>query len=619
MLNAGSYYRKNGSCLFRVWAPFSKQMTLHLVFPDEREIEMIPKPEGYFIAEVEKLPASTLYFYNPDGEADYPDPASQFQPKGVHGPSKVVDHHTFAWTDHEWKGIPLQELVLYELHVGTFTPEGTFEAIIPRLETLKSLGVNALELLPVAQFPENRNWGYDAVYPYAVQDSYGGPEGLKKLVDAAHQANVAIFLDVVYNHLGPEGNYLGKFGPYFTDHYRTPWGDAINFDGDYSDPVRAYIADNILYWAHYFHVDGLRLDAIHEIYDRGAVSIWELIHKKLKANPPLTGNRFYLIAESDLNSPRVVQPPESGGHGLDAQWLDDFHHALYVLLDKKGRSRYADFGTTRHLQKAYEAGFVHSGEYVGFRRRRYGRSSAGVPGERFIVFNQNHDQVGNRVNGERLSVLVDFDHLKLAMGALLTAPYIPMLFMGEEYGEDVPFYYFVSHSDQDLINAVSEGRKSLLAAFSNEKEFPDPVDLETFRRSKIDWEKRRVGRHKVLWEWTERLLHLRRTHPALKNFNKDATWTDLIGNNGLALYRAGEEAEHLVLALLNFSEESLSFRLPDDRKWGVLLNSADLRWQSTYQEGGAHTAPPEPEQKSVRVKPLQFILLDRYAGEHDSR
>ncbi len=611
MLDVGTFYRENQSCLFRVWAPLCKKMVLHLVFPEDRKIEMTRQPRGYFVAEIENLPLSTLYFYMPDGEKDYPDPASHFQPEGVHGPSRVVDHNSFSWKDRHWSGIPREELIFYELHVGTFTPEGTFEAIIPRLQELKETGINALQLLPVAQFPGNRNWGYDGVYPYAVQDSYGGPEGLKKLVDAAHLAGIAVFLDVVYNHLGPEGNYLEAFGPYFNDHYKTPWGRAINFDNAYSDGVRAYFSDNVLYWAQYFHIDGLRFDAIHEIYDRGAVPVWELIKEKLERNPPPAGSRFLLVAESDLNSPRVTRSTETGGYGFDAQWLDDFHHALYVLLDKNGKERYADFGTIEQLQKAYEAGFVHSGEYVRFRRRRHGKSAAGIDGDRFIVFNQNHDQVGNRVNGERLSVLVDFRRLKLAMGALLVAPYIPMLFMGEEYGEDIPFYYFVSHSDPELNAAVSKGRKEFLSEFNERQQAPDPNEAETFALSKLDWEKSRSGKYLVFRNWTKKLIQLRQTHPALKSYSKNDIWSSVPGENSLAIYRRSKDERHLLLILLNFSEENVRLDLPSQSRWGILFDSGDRQWQSDY-EGGAPTPPPTPVEGRITMKPLGFTVLERY-------
>lgn len=303
----GSEYMGNGRCRFTVWAPEKKSMTLHLVHPQEQEIEMDCAEWGYYTAEIEAASPDIRYYYQPDGEKDFPDPASHYQPEGVHGPSEVVDHGAYTWRDTNWKNLPFQDLVLYELHVGTFTPEGTFEAIIPRLDALKETGINAIELMPVAQFPGNRNWGYDGVYPYAVQNSYGGPIGLKKLVDACHAKGIAVYLDVVYNHLGPEGNYFEKYGPYFSEKYGMPWGKAINYDGAYSDGVREYFANNTLYWLEYYHIDGLRLDAIHTIFDQSAVSFWELLQDKIRALTEQMGKSFYLIAESDLNNPRVVK------------------------------------------------------------------------------------------------------------------------------------------------------------------------------------------------------------------------------------------------------------------------------------------------------------------------
>jgi maltooligosyltrehalose trehalohydrolase len=474
----GATYLKNGKCSFSVWAPLKDKVTLHIIHPTEREIEMIKDEQGYFNLTVDGIVHGTQYFLNPDGEKDYPDPASHYQPKGVHGPSEVI-HHSFKWNDVPWRGLPLQNMILYELHVGTFTPEGTFEAIIPRLEELYDTGINAIEIMPIAQFPGSRNWGYDGVYPYAVQNSYGGPEGLKTLVDACHQRGIAVFLDVVYNHLGPEGNYFSRFAPYFTDKYKTPWGDAINYDGEWSDGVREYFSNNLTHWFENYHIDGLRLDAIHTIYDNSAVHFWETCYTKVKDAEVRLGRKLYMTAESDLNSPRVVKRPESGGYGFDAQWLDDFHHILYVLLDEKGKELYEDFGDVEQIAKAYIDGFVHSGEYVKFRKRKYGKSSTGIPGDKFIVFNQNHDQVGNRVKGERLSMLVNFDKQKIAAAAIILSPYIPMLFMGEEYAEESPFLYFVSHSDRDLIKAIQEGRKEEFKNYKWSTEPPDPQDEKT--------------------------------------------------------------------------------------------------------------------------------------------
>src|SRR4051812_6254579 len=521
MRNVGADYLGNGRCRFTVWAPTKKKMVLHTVKPVERRIEMQADEWGYFSVELESVNPGDEYFFIPDDKKDLPDPASHHQSQGVHGPSTVVDHFAYRWQDTGWTGKPFQELVIYELHVGTFSPQGTFEAVIPFLDDLLSVGINAIELMPVAQFPGNRNWGYDGVYPYAVQNSYGVPDALKKLVDACHQKGIAVFLDVVYNHLGPEGNYLPEYGPYFTEKYRVPWGDAINFDGRWSDGVREYFVNNSLHWFEKYHIDGLRLDAIHAIFDHSAVHLWEVFHSRIRELEQKTGRLYYTIAESDLNNPIVVKHPEAGGYGFTGQWLDDFHHALYVLLHAEGKTLYADFGAIEQLAKAYTDGFVHSGEYVSFRKAKYGKSSAGMPGNKFIVFTDNHDQAGNRVTGARLSSLIDHERLKIAAAAMLLSPYIPMLFMGEEYAEDAPFYYFVSHSDKDLIAAVREGRKKEFEAFKWESEPEDPQDEKTFNASKLTWSKREEGEHALMLSWYTELIALRRNHPAMRNFNKN--------------------------------------------------------------------------------------------------
>ncbi|HEX3007836.1 MAG TPA: malto-oligosyltrehalose trehalohydrolase, partial [Bacteroidales bacterium] len=506
MNKTGCELNRNNTCNFKVWAPLKDRMTLHIVHPIDRKVEMAKDSAGYFTISVPDIKDDCRYYFNPDGKKDFPDPASNFQPEGVHGPSAVVAHESFRWHDTAWRGIPQKDLIFYELHVGTFTSEGTFEAIIPVLPELADVGVNAIELMPVAQFPGNRNWGYDGVYPFAVQNSYGGPEGLKRLVDACHAAGIAVFLDVVYNHLGPEGNYFAEFAPYFSSKHVVPWGDAINFDGDWSDGVREFFTDNACFWFENYHIDGLRLDAIHMVYDFSAVHFWELLREKVNLAEQRMGRKFYLIAESDLNSPKVVKTPELGGFGFDGQWLDDFHHALYVLLDKKGKDRYEDFGSMEQLAKAYTDGFVHSGEYVQFRRRKHGASSAGVAGEKFVAFNQNHDQIGNRVLGERLSVLVDFERLKLASAALFLSPYNPLLFMGEEYGEDNPFFYFVSHSDKALIKAVREGRKKEFESYKWHTDPPDPQAESTFTASKPDRSKKDKESNNILFMWHKKLI-----------------------------------------------------------------------------------------------------------------
>ena len=545
-----------GGCRFRVWAPEREQVTLRVYDTPGRTITMQKDTEGYFLADVAGAGDGTRYHYLLD-DVFYPDPASAAQPGGVFDPSAVVDHRLFMWNDDSWHAPPFAQLIFYELHVGTFTPEGTFDAIIPRLPDLASLGINAIELMPVAACSGERNWGYDGAFLYAVQEVYGGPTGLKRLVDAAHAHGIAVFLDVVYNHIGREGNCLEAFGPYFTEQYHTPWGKAINYDGAWSDGVRAFIAGNAVYWAEHFHIDGLRLDAVHEIYDRNAVTIWDELHAAVRGWEERSGRRCYLAAESDTNDPRVVQPVSSGGRGFDAQWMDDFHHSLYVLLHPEGWMNYKDFGGVQRLAKAYTQGFVHAGEYLGFRHRRHGASAAGVPGERFIVFNQNHDLPGNRPGGERLPLLVGTDTLRLGAAVLLLSPYVPMLFMGEEYGEDTPFFFFTDYQEPATSKGQVEGRRQQFAAFGFEGEVRDPQDPTLFEQSKLHWEKRDSGDHRMLLEWHRELIRLRRTHPLLADLSKHFLRADMLGPSGLSVYRySADGAKHLV-CLFNFSHRDV--------------------------------------------------------------
>lgn len=599
MISLGADLLEGGSCEFRVWAPERDRMNLHLVHPMDRIVPMTKNGQGYFEVTVDQCPGPIRYFFQPDGQGDFPDPASHFQPEGVHGPSEVVDHREFEWTDHQWRGVPFHQLILYELHVGTFTPQGTFEAIVHHLDDLAELGINAIELMPVAQFPGSRNWGYDGVFPYAVQHSYGGPEGLKKLVDACHAKGIAVMLDVVYNHIGPEGNYFREFGPYFTDLYRTPWGDAINFDGEWADGVREYFGNNPIHWMTNYHLDGLRCDAIHAVFDNGAVHFWELAHDKIKRYGERLGRHFHLIAESDLNSPRVIRSPEQGGYGFRAQWLDDFHHALYVLVDSEGKERYKDFGRLEQLAKAYTDGFVHSGEYVSFRKRKYGASSAGISGDHFVVFNQNHDQVGNRVRGERLCHLVDQHRLKLAAATTLLAPYIPMLFMGEEYADKSPFFYFVSHSDQDLIQAVREGRKEEFKAFYGGLEPPDPQDEQTFTQSKLNWTLRKEDIHRGILKWHRDLIALRNSLPALQNLNKNYVRVNILYPGIFSVNRLADGIGNDVLCVFNFSDDAAAYNLPGGAdSYKIMLDS--------------HREPEDMERGAKTVQAGESIQLSAW-------
>ena len=497
---------------FNVWAPHANRVDLKLLGHGRRPVPLARSAGGHFEIIIPDVEAGDRYVYILDGDKERPDPASRSQPEGVHGPSEVVDPDRFHWTDQHWHGVPLEQLIIYELHVGTWTDKGTFHSAISHLAYLRDLGITAVELMPVAQFPGARNWGYDGVGLFAPQSTYGGPQGLKEFVDACHRLGLAVILDVVYNHVGPEGNYLQDFGPYFTDRYRTPWGSAINYDGPESDAVRRFIISNTLYWVTEYHIDALRLDAVHGIYDFSALHILKEISDAVHTESERVGRRALLIAESDLNDSRIIAPSTEGGYGLDAQWSDDFHHALHTVLTGERTGYYEDFGQLTHLTTALQDGFVYAGRYSAHRRRRHGNSVQHCPPQQLVICAQNHDQIGNRALGERLSTLISCEALKLAAAAVLLAPQTPMLFMGEEYGETAPFQYFVDHSDADLNQAVREGRKREFAAFGW-TEVPDPLDPSTFERSRVQLSGPHDVRQRQLFAWYRRLIHLRKTLP----------------------------------------------------------------------------------------------------------
>jgi maltooligosyltrehalose trehalohydrolase len=511
----GATHLGDGRTDFLVWAPKPERVELHLLTPTDRIVEMATLERGYRHAVAAGIGPGATYRFRLDGE-DLPDPASRFQPKSVHGPSAVIDPRAFRWDDAGWTPPPLADYVIYELHVGTYTPEGTLEAIVPHLDDLVALGVTAVELMPIGQFPGDRNWGYDGVFPYAVQDSYGGPSSLAFLVNECHRRGLAVVLDVVYNHIGPEGNVLDAFGPYFTGHYRTPWGPAMNFDGPGSDEVRRYFVENALRWSDEFHIDALRLDAIQGIFDASARPFLEELAQAADAN----ARPLLLIAETDQNDRRVVTPRERGGLGVHAQWSDDFHHSMHALLTGEQRGVYEDFGSLEQLATAYREGFVYSGQFSPFRGRRFGSSSEEIPGEKLVVFAQNHDQVGNRFLGERLSRLVDLETAKLAAGLTVLAPYVPLLFMGEEYGELAPFNYFVSHSAPELVENVRHGRREEHAAFGWVQDPHDPQDEATFEISKLEHRLKQKEPHRSLLALYRELLHLKKMDPALRVLDK---------------------------------------------------------------------------------------------------
>ncbi|MFW6360090.1 MAG: malto-oligosyltrehalose trehalohydrolase [Chroococcales cyanobacterium] len=603
-MQVGSHYLGNGVCEFTVWAPMLKEVAVHIVAPEERFLPMQKQEKGYWKAKAHDIEPGTRYFYHLEGVADRPDPASHFQPEGVHSASQVIDHSQMAWEDSDWQGVALEEMIIYELHVGTFTPKGTFEAIIPRLAELKELGVNAIEIMPVSQFPGDRNWGYDGVYPYAVQTSYGGPEGLKKLVNAAHSVGISVILDVVYNHFGPEGNYIAHHGPYFTEVYRTPWGTAMNFDDASSPGVRNYFIENALHWFTHYHIDALRLDAIHAIYDLGAKHILQELAERVSVLSEETGKKHYLIAESDLNDVQVIRPIEQGGYGIDAQWSDDFHHCIHTLLTGEEIGYYSDFGKCEQLAKAYKKSFVYSWDYSPFRQRYHGSDASDRPGYQFVVCIQNHDQVGNRMLGERLAQLVSFEALKLAAGALLLSPYIPLLFMGEEYGEDNPFQYFVSHTDPDLVNAVREGRKQEFADFHLEGQYFDPQSEDTFNTSKLNWNKRKEGKSKTLLELYQYLISLRRSLPALKKLDKQNLEATAIEDSKIILLHRWQKSSR-IYAILNFNDQDvpLTPMLPNGN-WQKIVDSAEEKWQGN----GSDLPQTLKSKQEIKIKAKSFAV-----------
>ncbi len=595
----------NGECRFLVWAPSCQSVDIHFVSSPDRLIRMEPDGRGYFQALVPQVSPGTTYFYRLNGSQDRPDPASRYQPQGVHGPSEVVGIHDFSWTDGGWHGLPLEECVFYELHVGTFTQEGTFSAVINELDRIADLGISMIELMPIAQFPGGRNWGYDGVYPCATQNTYGTPRDLQQLVDAAHSRKLGVALDVVYNHLGPEGNYLGDFGPYFTDHYRTPWGAALNFDGPQSDEVRRFFIESALSWVEDFHIDALRLDAVHSIYDASALPFLAELSDRVSWVAKQLNRPISLIAESDLNDARVVRSTALGGYGLSSQWSDDFHHSLHALLTGETSGYYADFGQLERLATCWTQGWTYAGEYSRYRQRRHGNKPADSRRVHFVVCSQNHDQVGNRGLGERLSNLIDLEGQKLAAGATLLSSFLPLLFMGEEYGETCPFQYFTSHGDPQLAEAVRNGRRAEFQAFGWAGAIPDPQAESTFAASKLKHERRMADPHRTLAEFYKTLLHFRRSRRLV-----ESTLLSVTANVESSTIQVMQRvATSWLLMLFNFGSAAtvVAFDFPPGL-WQKRIDSADTQWlgPGTLSEESAEG----PGMRDVRLQPHSFVVVE---------
>jgi maltooligosyltrehalose trehalohydrolase len=600
----------DGRCRFVVWAPEADHVEV-LLLDDGRRVPLEPCGEGYHRGEDADARAGARYVYALDGDRRLPDPASRWQPEGVHGPSCVDDPAAFAWTDEGWACRSLDEFVIYELHVGAFSPAGTFDAAAERLRELTDLGATAVEVMPVGAFPGDRDWGYDGVFPSAVQASYGGPDGFRRFIDACHAEGLAVVLDVVYNHVGPEGNVLGAFGPYFTDRYQIPWGTAVNFDGPESDEVRRYFIGNARMWFEDFHVDALRLDAIQGIVDTSAEPFLAELSGHVAELSRALDRPLYLIGETDMNDARVVAPRDAGGLGLDAQWTDDLHHGVHALLTGERGGHYGDFGSLDDLATALRQGWTYDGRRSRVRRRRHGSSPRGLPGERFVVYAQNHDQVGNRARGERLSDLLDFEGQKLASAAVLLSPFVPLLFMGEEYGETAPFPYFVSYTDQRIAEVVRMGRSRDLAHFAwNGDDAPDPQAEETFLAAKLDPQLRHKEPHRTLLALYQELLRLRREVPALRRLRPDESSVQVDERSrAIVMHRTAREGPAVVV--LAFGDEPAEVATDLLGRWRLLLDTADPRWGGPADRGPA-VADLVPGSR-VRAAPRSALV---YAQEH---
>jgi len=603
----GVNFTKEGTAEVWLWAPDAKQVQIHL--PEKNIfISLFKEDNGYWHGATRLIQPNDLYFFLAD-DRQLADPASLSQPQGVHGPSQAVDLNDYNWTDLAWRNPALNHYILYELHVGTFTTAGTFKAIEEKLDYLVTLGITAIEIMPVAQFAGDRNWGYDGVFPFAVQFSYGGAHGLKHLVDACHAKGIAVILDVVYNHLGPEGNILSAFGPYFTDKYKTPWGDAINFDDAGSDEVRNYFIENVLMWFRDFHIDALRMDAVHAIKDFSPTHILKDIRLAVDTLQRATGGKHYLIVECDLNDVRFIQSVDEGGYGMDAQWVDEFHHALRVATGHEQTGYYSDFNGLAHVAKAYKDAYVYDGIYSNHRNRTFGTPvDAQVPGDKFVVFAQNHDQVGNRMLGERLSTLVSFEKQKLIAATVLLSPYLPMLFMGEEYGEQNPFMYFVSHTDEQLVEAVRKGRKREFAAFHLEGEAPDPQAPETFKHSTLQWNLYNNDSHTLLFCYYQQLIHYRKVLKPLYNLDRTRINVDLNEQKQtLIITRAYHDQQ--VFYAMNFSASRQDVAVPPSfTPWKKIIDSAALEWN------GPESAPCTlTSSATMSLQPESVVL---YSNNH---
>lgn len=599
----GSFLKNSTTCSFTVWAPLKNKV--ELVLENERgAYELHKNNTGYWSATIENIKAGTEYFFRLDGDKKFPDPASRAQLKGVHGPSTVIEDN-YPWSDSAWKGIALGDMVIYELHVGTFTNNNDFEGVISKLAYLKKLGINAIEIMPVSQFPGNRNWGYDGVFPFAVQASYGGATGLKKLVNLSHQHGIAVILDVVYNHLGPEGNYFSEYGPYFTEKYKTGWGKAINFDDAWCDGVRHYYWQNALMWLDEFHIDGLRMDAVHAIWDFSACHFIEELSTKVKVLEEQCGRKKLLIAEFDLNNPRYISPLVKGGYGMDGQWIDEFHHALHALVTGEVDGYYEDFGEAGLLAKSLQDSYVYTGQFSTHRKKLFGKKPEATTFDQFVAFAQNHDHIGNRMLGDRLTRQLSVEGLKLTAATYLLSPHVPMLFMGEEYGEKNPFQYFISHTDKALIEMVRKGRKEEFAYFNWQGEVPDPQSEKTFQQCVLSWDiEKHKGAAESLFTFYQHLIDFRKKRPVMKGKSRD-TLQVLSSSNRIISFERKFENDYLMI-ILNFNKKPISYILPLQQKVNKIFDSSALQWN-----GPGEVTPVQMEiNQTITLNPESVTIFE---------
>ncbi|MDF2431701.1 MAG: maltooligosyltrehalose trehalohydrolase [Mucilaginibacter sp.] len=597
----GVDFNADGIATIRIWAPLANEVAIRLN-TYKADLPLDSAGFGYWELITSIIQPGDQYKIMLDGSKELPDPASLAQAEGVHGASEAVDLNDFEWTDDAWQNPALEDYLIYELHTGTFTPAGTFKGIIDKLDHLIELGITAIEIMPVSQFPGNRNWGYDGVFPYAVQNTYGGYKGLMRLIDACHNKGLAVILDVVYNHLGPEGNYFAEFGPYFTDKYHTPWGNAINFDDAWCDGVRRYYMENALMWFRDFHVDALRLDAVHAIKDFSTKHILQEIKEETDKLMSATGRKHYLLVELDLNDHRFIDPIDKGGYGMDGQWIDEFHHALRVTAGGERNGYYSDFEGIADLAKSYKDAYVYDGIYSPHRLKFFGNNPRENPGQQFIVFSQNHDQIGNRMLGERSSMLFSFEMQKLMAGAVMVSPYVPLLFMGEEWSARSPFQYFVSHSDPNLVEAVRKGRRDEFAAFHSGQDAPDPQSEETFERSRLNWGEISTEEGRLMLDYYKTLIGLRKQLPALRNPDRKNVEVAFNEEQQTLMLKRWYEPQQ-VCCLMNFSEKEQEMELPEGKSWKKKMDSADPRWKGPGLSPDTGSDPTK-----VKIQPQSLII-----------